>query len=62
MAGRLLYLLYGAAVLALAAGAEYGGWLRSRARESRTAPQSVRQNPGAYRPIYIGTGRGFRGK
>ena len=58
------YLLYGLAVLTLAAVAELRGWTLKRADEARVdAPRTIRDNPGAYRPIYRGTaGRYMRGK
>lgn len=56
-----LYLLFGAAVIGLVAAAELRGWSPSPAREVRTTPQSIRENPGAYRPIYYGTGGRYRG-
>ena len=48
------YLIYGAAVLALLGAAEYRGWSLASTREARPVPQSVRDNPGAYRPVYYG--------
>lgn len=57
------YLIFGTAVLALVAVAEYRGWAPfSNAREGQPAPRSVRDNPGAYRSHYIGTGRYVGGK
>ena len=56
-----LYLLYGALVLGLVAAAELRGWSPTPAREVRTAPQSIRNNPGAYTPIYRGTGGRYVG-
>lgn len=56
-----LYLLYGALVIGLVAAAELRGWSPSPAREVRTTPQSIRENPGAYRPIYRGTGGRYLG-
>jgi hypothetical protein len=59
-----LYLVYGILVIATAAAAELRGWTLSRADEARVdAPRTIRENPGAYRPIYRGTGgRYMRGK
>ena len=62
MIGRVLYVLYGALVLTLVGAAEWRGWSFTRASEAKTIPRSVRQNPGAYRPHYLGSGRAFRGK
>jgi hypothetical protein len=58
-----LYLLYGIAVIALASVAEWRGWSFTRATEARASPRSIRDNPGTYRPIYVGgSGRYMRGK
>jgi hypothetical protein len=59
-----VYLVYGTIVLILAATAELRGWLVSKPDEAKVdAPRSVRENPGAYRPIYVGGGgRYMRGK
>lgn len=52
-----LYLAYGIAVIVLAAVAELRGWTAGRANEARVdSPRSIRENPGAYRPIYRGYG------
>ena len=59
---RILYLLYGLALLGLVGAAEYRGWSVLRPAEARTSPRTVRQNPGGYRPIYVGGGRYYRGK
>ena len=57
------YLIFGTAVVALLGLAEYRGWAPfSNAREGQPAPRSVRDNPGAYRVHYIGTGRYVGGK
>jgi hypothetical protein len=56
MSGVARYLVYGLAVLGLYGAAEYRGWSFSGARESRVVPQSVRNNPGSYRPHYYYTG------
>ena len=47
-----LYLLFGIAVIALTAAAEWRGWSFTRVSETRASPRSVRDNPGTYRPIY----------
>jgi len=50
---RVLYLLYSAAVIALLGVAEYRGWaLTSGATRNDNVPRSLRDNPGAYRPVY----------
>jgi hypothetical protein len=60
--GVRLYLAYGVVVLGLLGWAEYRGWSMLPTREERVGPRSVRDNPGAYRPIYVGTGRYTGGK
>jgi hypothetical protein len=63
MTGPRIYLGYGAIVLALLAWAEFTGWSMTSVSESRDgAPRSVRDNPGANRPIYGGSGRYVGGK
>lgn len=60
---HLKYLLYGLAVLGLLALAEYRGWSpTNHAGRRETVPHSVRDNPGAYRAHYVGTGRYIGGK
>jgi hypothetical protein len=59
----LPYLAYGLLVLGMLAVAEYRGWTPfSKAREGQPAPRSVRDNPGAYRAHYTGSGRYVGGK
>ena len=63
MQGPRIYLLYGLAVLGLLGWVEYTGWSMTSVNESREgAPRSVRDNPGANRPIYGGSGRYVGGK
>src|SRR5213082_603075 len=57
-----LYLLYGGLVLALLGTAEYRGWSPLSPNEGKTAPRTVRDNPGSYRPHYRGGAYFFRGK
>jgi hypothetical protein len=59
---HLAYVVYGSALLALLAVAEYRGWSLLRTSETRNVPRSVRDNPGAYRSPYVGGGRILRGK
>ena len=59
---RALYLLYGLGVLTLFGAAEYKGWNWTDANEAKIVPRSVRENPGAYRPIYLGSSRYLHGK
>lgn len=58
-----LYLVYGLVVLGLYGAAEWLGWGPSSARENRTNPRTLRDNPGSYRPhyIYVGGSRRYRG-
>ena len=57
-----LYLVFGILILGLLGWAEYRGWTWTRPHEARAAPQSLRDNPGAYRPHYYGSGRYHGGK
>lgn len=57
------YLVYGLAVLGGLVYAEYRGWSPTNSAGRRQAvPHSVRDNPGAYRSHYVGTGRYVGGK
>jgi hypothetical protein len=56
------YLAYGLTVLGLTAYGQYSGWTLSRYTEVRDVPRSVRDNPGAYRPLYRGYPRYYGGK
>jgi hypothetical protein len=57
------YLLYGTTVLSLLGWAEYRGWSPfGPPRPGVVGPRSVRDNPGASRPHYSGTGRYVGGK
>lgn len=47
-----VYLAYGLLVVSLMGFAEYRGWSLASAAQGRTAPRSVRDNPGSYRPAY----------
>lgn len=49
---RVLYVLYGGAVLASLSVAEYQGWSLARINEVKNVPRSVRDNPGSYRSVY----------
>jgi hypothetical protein len=57
-----LYALFGIVVLGAAALAEFTGWTVKRPAEQRATPRSIRENPGAYRPVYGGSYRYLRGK
>ena len=49
---RVLYILYGSAVLVGLSIAEYQGWSLARVNEVKNVPRSVRDNPGSYRSVY----------
>jgi len=49
---RVLYVLYGMAVLVGLSVAEYQGWSLTRISEVKNVPRSVRDNPGSYRSVY----------
>jgi len=49
-----LYLAYGLIVIGMMGVAEFRGWSLAAASQGRTAPRSVRDNPGSYRPAYGG--------
>ena len=59
---RLAYLLYSMAVLGLLGTADYRGWSLTRATRVDNVPRSIRDNPGAYRPVYGGIPRYPGGK
>lgn len=56
------YLGFGLLVLVAVGAAELRGWTPLRATELRNVPRSIRDNPGAYRTIYVGGGRYMGGK
>ena len=62
MDGRVKYAIWGVLMLALFGTAEWRGWSLLRATQVRDVPRSVRDNPGAYRSHYSGSGRYLRGK
>ncbi|HEX2095254.1 MAG TPA: hypothetical protein VHG28_22850 [Longimicrobiaceae bacterium] len=62
MSGSIKYLVFGLAVLALLGLSEYRGWSMLRTNEVRQVGPTVRDNPGAYRPHYYGSGRYVGGK
>jgi hypothetical protein len=59
---RLMYLVYGAVILGIAGAADYRGWSLARVNRVDTVPRSIRDNPGAYRPVYRGIPRYPGGK
>ena len=46
------YLIYSMSMLSTAVFAEYRGWTMSSVNQTKVAPKTVRDNPGAYRPHY----------
>lgn len=60
--GARMYLLFGLGVLGVLGLAEYRGWSMLSTNEVRSVPPTVRDNPGAYRPHYYGSGRYVGGK
>lgn len=60
--GARIYTMWAVAVLTILGAAQYRGWSLTRANESRNNPRSIRDNPGAYRPLYYIPGRTLRGK
>ena len=59
---RLGYLLYSVAVLGMLGVEDYRGWSLTRATRVDNVPRSIRDNPGAYRPVYGGIPRYPGGK
>jgi hypothetical protein len=57
-----LYLVYSLCVLGFMAMAQFRGWTLSPLNQARELPRSVRDNPGAYRPNYVGSSRYVGGK
>ena len=49
---RILYILYGSAVLVGLSIAQYEGWSLARINEVKNVPRSVRDSPGSYRSVY----------
>ena len=46
------YLTYGMMMLTTATYAEFRGWTMSSVNQTKVAPKTVRDNPGAYRAHY----------
>jgi hypothetical protein len=57
-----LFLAYGLIVLASTSFAEYRGWSWSRINQQMVVPETIRDNPGAYRSSYGGYSRYVGGK
>lgn len=59
---RLIYLLFGLALLGTAGYADYRGLTLVQPTRLQNVPRTVRDNPGAYRSLYRGSPRYFGGK
>jgi hypothetical protein len=57
-----LFLIYGALVIGMMSFAEFRGVTMSTLNMARSLPRSVRDNPGASRPMYNGSPRYSGGK
>jgi hypothetical protein len=57
-----IFFAYGLLVLAMTGYAEYRGWSWSHVNQQRVLPESIRDNPGAYRSSYGGYSRYVGGK
>lgn len=57
-----VFTLYGLALLLAGSWASMTGWTPFRSGPHLVSPKSVRDNPGAYRPIYSGYRRYSGGK
>jgi hypothetical protein len=57
-----IYMIYGLAVISFMGMAQFRGWTLSQLNQTRTIPRSIRDNPGAFRPMYNGSPRYSGGK
>jgi hypothetical protein len=57
-----IYMIYGLAVISFMGMAQFRGWTLSQLNQARTIPRSIRDNPGAFRPMYNGSPRYSGGK
>jgi hypothetical protein len=57
-----IYMIYGLAVIAFMGMAQYRGWNLSQLNQARSIPRTVRDNPGAFRPMYSDSPRYSGGK
>lgn len=57
-----LYFVFGILLIGFAATAEHRGWTFTPINESKVAPKTIRDNPGAYRSTYGGYSRYIGGK
>ena len=56
------YLIYSMMMLSTAVVAEFRGWTMSDVNQTKVAPKTVRDNPGAYRSHYAFYSRYVGGK
>ena len=56
------YLVFGVLLILGAVTVDVRGWTLSRGSAARGGPRSVRENPGAYRPVYRNSARFRTGK
>ena len=56
------YLLLGLALIGWSGWTSFRGTYDQKVNEVRNVPKSIRDNPGAYRPLYAGYGRYLGGK
>lgn len=59
---RVTYILLGLAIVIGAGIADRNGWFAARPTMVSGVPQSIRNNPGAYRALYRGSPRDVGGK
>jgi hypothetical protein len=57
-----LYMLYSLMVIGVMGTAQYRGWSLSQLNQARSVPRTVRDNPGAFRPMYNDSPRYSGGK
>jgi hypothetical protein len=57
-----IYMIYGLAVIGFMGTAQFRGWTLSQLNQTRTIPRTIRDNPGAFRPMYNGSPRYSGGK
>jgi hypothetical protein len=57
-----IYMIYGLAVIGFMGMAQFRGLTLSQLNQARTIPRTIRDNPGAFRPMYNGSPRYSGGK
>jgi hypothetical protein len=57
-----LYMIYSLVVIGFMANAQFRGWTLSQLNQARGIPRTVRDNPGASRPMYNDSPRYSGGK